>query len=40
MILPVPLYNTHLKATDMTTGSIGGAQIHIYLVSSTTNSLH
>jgi hypothetical protein len=39
MILPIPMYDTHLRATDMTTSSIGGAQIHIYLVNSTTDSL-
>ena len=33
------LYNTHLGATHTTTSSIGGVQIPIYLVSSTTDSL-
>ena len=37
--LAIPMYDTHIRATDMTTGSIGGAQIHIYLVNSTTDSL-
>ena len=40
MILLSPMYNIHLRATDMTTSSIGGDQIHIYLVSGTTDSLH
>ena len=39
MILSSPMYNTHLRATDTTTSSIGGAQIHIYLVNGTTDSL-
>ena len=39
MILPALLYDTHLRATHMTTSSIGGVQIPIYLVSSTTDSL-
>ena len=39
MILPALLYNTHLRATHTTTSSIGGVQIPIYLVSSTTDSL-
>ena len=39
MILPVLLYDTHLRATHTTTSSIRGAQIPIYLVSSTTDSL-
>ena len=33
------LYDTHLCATHMTTSSIRGVQIHIYLVSSTTDPL-
>ena len=39
MTLFNPMYNMHLRATDMTTGSIGGVQIHIYLVNGTTDSL-
>ena len=39
MISPILMYNTHLRATDTTTSSIGGAQILIYLVNSTTDSL-
>ena len=39
MILPALLYDIHLRATHMTTSSIGGVQIPIYLVSSTTDSL-
>ena len=39
MILPALLYDTHLGATHTTTSSIGGVQIPIYLVSSTTESL-
>ena len=39
MILPSPLYDTHLRATHTTTSSIGGVQIPIYLVSSTMDSL-
>ena len=39
IILPILLYDTHLRATHTTTGSIGGVQIPIYLVSSTTDSL-
>ena len=39
MISPALIYDTHLRATDMTTNSIGGAQILIYLVNSTTDSL-
>ena len=38
-ILPHPVYDIHLRATDMTTSSIGGVQIHIYLVNRTTDSL-
>ena len=33
------MYDTHLRATHMTTSSIGGVQIPIYLVSNTTDSL-
>ena len=39
MILSIPLYDIHLRATHTTTSSIGGVQISIYLVSSTTDSL-
>ena len=39
MILFILLYDTHLRATHTTTSSIGGVQIPIYLVSSTTDSL-
>ena len=39
MILLILLYNTHLGATHTSTSSIGGVQIPIYLVSSTTDSL-
>ena len=39
MILPIPLNDTHLGATHMTTSSIRGVQISIYLVSSATDSL-
>ena len=34
-----PMYDTHLRATHMTTSSIGGVQIPIYLVSNTMDSL-
>ena len=40
MISSILLYDTHLCATHMTTSSIRGVQIHIYLVSSTTDPLH
>ena len=33
------MYDTHLRATHTTTGSIGGVQIPIYLVSDATDSL-
>ena len=38
-ILPIPMYDTHLRATHTTTSSTRGVQIPIYLVSSTTDSL-
>ena len=38
-ISSILLYDIHLRATHMTTSSIGGVQIPIYLVSSTTDSL-
>ena len=34
-----PMYDIYLRATHTTTSSIGGVQISIYLVSSTTDSL-
>ena len=39
MISLVLMYDTHLKATDTTTSSIGGVLILNYLVNSTTVSL-
>ena len=37
--MPSPMYDIYLRATHTTTGSIGGVQIPIYLVSNTTDSL-
>ena len=39
MILPILLYDIHLRATCTTTSSIRGVQISIYLVINTTDSL-
>ena len=37
--IQISLYDTHLRATHMTTSSSRGVQIPIYLVISTTDSL-